>query len=102
MGSGPDDPGKSRPGGKLTIRTTERTVRFNRAFTLAGSDHAWPPGEYLIQTDEEMLEQMSFTAWKRVATTILLREGGTIQSITVDPAELERMLSRDVETGAAS
>jgi FKBP-type peptidyl-prolyl cis-trans isomerase (trigger factor) len=81
----------------LTTRTTERSVRFNRAFTLAGSDHAYPAGEYLVQTDEEMLEQLSFAAWKRVATTILLRQGGTTQSITVDPAELDRVLSRDAE-----
>jgi hypothetical protein len=79
----------------LTTRTTEKTVRFNRAFTLAGSDHDYPAGEYLVQTDEEMLEQLSFAAWKRIATTILLKEGGTTQSIAVDPAELERVLSRD-------
>ena len=81
----------------MSTRTTERTVRFGRAFTLAGSDHTWPAGEYLVQTDEEMLEQLSFAAWKRIATTILLRDGGTTQSVTVDPAELERMLSRDAE-----
>ena len=81
----------------MTTRTTERTVHFNRAFTLAGTDHAYPAGEYLVQTDEEMLEQMSFAAWRRTATTILLREGVTTQSVTVDPADLERLLSRDAE-----
>ncbi len=86
----------------MTTRTTEKTVRFHRAFTVAGSDHAYPAGEYLVQTDEEMIEQLSFTGWKRIATTILLRDGGKTQSVALDPVELELMLSRDAEAGATS
>jgi hypothetical protein len=49
-----------------------------------------------------MIEQLSFTGWKRIATTILLRDGGKMQSVAIDPVELELMLSRDAEAGATS
>ena len=85
----------------MTTRTTGKTVRFHHAFTMAGSDGSYPAGEYLVQTDEELLEQMSFPAWKRVATTILLQDGATTRSLLIDPAELERMLERDATAGEA-
>lgn len=50
------------------------------------------PGAYTVQTDEELLEGLSFLAYRRVATVIFvpLRHGGpgSLQAITIDPREL--------------
>jgi hypothetical protein len=58
-----------------------------------------PPGTYTIETDEELLEQLSFTAYHRVSTSIILplkRGGsGSYELIKIDPAELEAALRRD-------
>jgi hypothetical protein len=64
-----------------------------------------PPGTYTIETDEELLDQLSFTAYHRVSTSIVLplrRSGsGSYQMIKIDPAELEAALRRDAENAAA-
>lgn len=82
----------------MMTRTTERTVTINRPFSLTNSDETYPAGEYLVATDEEMISGLSFPIWCRVATTIHVRKGGTTQVWTIDPQELEFLLSRDAET----
>jgi len=58
-----------------------------------------PPGTYTIETDEELLEQLSFAVYHRVSTSIILplkRGGsGSYELIKIDPAELEAALRRD-------
>ena len=81
----------------MTTRTTERTVTFNKSFKLSNFDETIPAGEYRVVTDEEMIAEVSFPVWRRVATTIYLRKGGTTQVLTIDPRELELLLSRDAE-----
>jgi len=81
----------------LSKRTSERIVTLHRPFVL-GED-TYPPGEYLVQTDEVTIDQLSFPAWRRVATMIHVRNGGTTQVLTVAPQELELILSADVEGG---
>lgn len=81
----------------MTIRTIDRIVTFQRSFDLGNGDGPYPPGEYLVQTDEEMIDQLSFAAWRRVATTIHLRRGGATQAVTVSPQDLDLILSRDRE-----
>jgi len=81
----------------MTSRTIDRTVTFQGSFTLRNTDGSYPPGEYLVQTDEEMLDQLSFPAWRRIATMIHVRRGGATQVVTVSPQELDLILSRDRE-----
>jgi hypothetical protein len=74
------------------MRTTRETVTFNRPFTLAALDAVQPAGSYTVETDEELLEGLSFLAYRRVATTIYLPlhpgGAGSVQAVTVDPQEL--------------
>ena len=79
----------------MTIRTTVATVRFTKPFRLAGIDDTQPPGRYAITTDEEQIGGMNTQGWRRVSTTILLSRGGTTQSHTIDPVDLEASLMRD-------
>ena len=54
----------------MTLRTSRRTVAFTRAFSLRGVDGVQPAGTYTVETDEELLESLSFPVYRRVATTI--------------------------------
>ena len=83
----------------MTLRTHRETLTFAHPFTLSGVEDVQAPGAYTVQTDEELLEGVSFLAYRRVATVIFvpLRHGGprSLQAITVDPRELADALARD-------
>jgi hypothetical protein len=79
----------------MTTRTIERTVTFMRPFAIGKRGEPHPPGTYLVQTDEEMVPDLSFTAWRRIVTMIHVRNNGAMQAEIIDPAELELSLARD-------
>ena len=83
----------------MTLRTHRETLVFTQPFTLSGVEDVQAPGAYMVQTDEELLEGLSFLAYRRIATVIFvpLRHGGpsSLQAITVDPRELADALARD-------
>ena len=83
----------------MTVRTSQRTVTFSRPFSLSGLDEVQAAGTYTVQTHEELLPNLSFLAWRRVATLIFLptRPGGAFveQLVDVDPLELEAAQARD-------
>ena len=54
----------------MTTRSHSRTVVFHHPFELEGVDRILPPGDYRVVTDEELIEQLSFPAYRRVATMI--------------------------------
>ena len=71
------------------MRTTREILTFNRPFSLSAVDEVQPAGTYAVDVDEELIEGLSFLAYRRVATTIYLplRRGGagSVQAIRVDP-----------------
>ncbi len=77
-----------------TNRSSERSVTFRKPFAIDSGDPI-APGIYLVQTDEEMIEGLSFAAWRRVATTIHIRRDGATQALAIDPRSLDLMLARD-------
>lgn len=81
------------------MRTSQKTVTFRRPFSLSGLDEMQPAGTYTVETNEELLEAMSFPAWRRTTTVILLRpQGGAAglgQDLEIDPAELEAVADAD-------
>ena len=87
----------------MTVRTSQRTVTFTRPFSLSGLDAAQPAGTYTVQTHEELLPDLSFLAWRRIATLIFLpsRPGGAFveQLVNVDPLDLEAAQERDAASG---
>lgn len=86
----------------MLTRTSRRTVTFSHPFVLTGVDGVQPAGTYTVETDEELVDGLSFPAYRRVATVILLpvRAGGTTlaQAATVNPLDLERAEQADVAT----
>jgi hypothetical protein len=70
-------------------------VHFTQPFRLSGIDDVQPAGDYDVTTDEERIGGMNVQGWRRSATTILLSRGGTTQSYSIDPIDLEASLMRD-------
>jgi hypothetical protein len=54
----------------MTIRSRRETVTFKHPFRIRGVDRVLPAGSYEVITDEEMIEGLSFAAFRRVATMI--------------------------------
>jgi len=81
------------------MRTTRTTVTFKRPFNLGAVDESYPAGSYSIETDEELLQEVSFPAYRRIATwmqRINEQNPGRITSITpIDPRQLEAAIDRD-------
>ena len=74
------------------MRTTRESVTFDRPFSLGAVDGLQPAGTYAVDVDEELIEGLSFLAYRRVATTIYLplhhRGPGSVQAVRVEPREL--------------
>lgn len=80
----------------MTIRTSTRSVTFRRPFFINGIDRQMPAGTYVVETDEKLLENVSFLAYQRVSTAIHLPpKAGYSTTLTVDPYELDAALERD-------
>jgi hypothetical protein len=72
-------------------RTKRSTLTFTRAFALEGGERSFPAGAYEVVTDEEVIEGLSFPAYRRVASWILTpaqTSSKPIEMITIDPIEL--------------
>jgi hypothetical protein len=74
------------------VRTTRHTLIFEQPFSLSGVEEVQPAGTYTVAVDEELIDGLSFLAYRRVATTIYLplgdRQAGSMQALRVDPEEL--------------
>jgi hypothetical protein len=83
----------------MTVRTTTRSVTFRRPFSLQGVDGLQPAGTYVVETEEEAIPALSFLAYRRLSTTMVLstRYGGAVvrQVVTIDPTDLEAAQGRD-------
>jgi hypothetical protein len=75
------------------MRISKMVVTFDHPFMLSAVDGTQPAGSYLIETEEELLEGLTFLAYRRVATTIQLSCGcselGSVLAVSVDPHELD-------------
>jgi hypothetical protein len=83
----------------MTTRTIKKIVTFRRPFVLGGIDEALPAGPYSVETDEELIEGISFPAYRRKLTLIHLHpkpgRPGLTETLTIDPNELDAALERD-------
>jgi hypothetical protein len=86
----------------MTARTTSKTVSFAHPFLLKGIDRILPAGDYRVATDEELIEGLSFPAYRRVSTTIFVpaQSASSVEMITIDPQELRMAQERDQSRGA--
>ncbi len=79
-------------------RTRREDMVFRQPFFLKGWSEPLPAGIYAVETEEELIEGLSFPAYRRVSTTIMRqagRAGALVQMIAVDPRDLARAKAAD-------
>jgi hypothetical protein len=75
----------------MVTRTKRVTLTFQHPFALKSVDRLLTAGDYEVVTDEELIEDLSFPVYRRVATMIMLPTDvrrSSIEMVTVDPADL--------------
>lgn len=89
----------------MTARTSTTSVNFENTFTLSNLDEVLPSGTYELETDEELLEGLSFTAYRRTRTVIRLPsptgDPNLTRALTIDPDDLDAALVRDRQKTAS-
>jgi len=77
----------------MTSRSHSKIVVFSHPFELKGIDRILPAGVYRVVTDEELIEELSFPGYRRVATMIFVpaesHHASSIEMVTIDPQELQ-------------
>ena len=85
----------------MITRTRRDSIVFRRSFRLAGIGRELPAGDYPLVTDEELIEGLSFPAYRRVSTMMMVPAGSklaALEMVSVDPRDLEAAQVRDRET----
>ena len=85
----------------MTTRTSSKTVTFTRPFLLKGVDRIVAAGDYRVVTDEELIEELSFPVYRRVATMIFVPaasgHASSVEMVAIDPRDLQEAQDRDAE-----
>jgi hypothetical protein len=88
----------------MTVRTSSKTVTLAHPFLLKGADRILAAGDYRVVTDEELIEELSFPVYRRVATMIFVPaksgSASTVEMVTIDPQDLQAAQELDLNHGA--
>jgi len=84
----------------MTIRTTKRHVTFAQPWFLDDDQkEVFPQGAYEVETDEELIEGLSFAAYRRLVSVVRLPQSfgsaGISQALATRPDQLDAALARD-------
>ena len=79
----------------MTTRSKSVVVKFRRPFILGGFDTVQSAGDYVVDTEEEQIDSISVSAWRRVSTTMRVRADGATEFRSIDAEELKEALLRD-------
>jgi len=83
----------------MTLRSTKKTVVFHKPFTLDKSDESFPPGQYVVETVEESLKDISFIVFRRIRTLLNIPSPTTnialSRSLEINPDHLDAALEQD-------
>ena len=83
----------------MLMRSTRSMVTFSNDVTIGGSQLELPPGTFEILVEEELMQGLSFEAYRRTATYLMVRGRGsnagqtTMQMTTKE--ELEHAMACD-------
>jgi hypothetical protein len=72
---------------------------------VMGIDRVLPPGNYVVVTDEELVEGLSFPVYRRVSTAMMVpaqNRPSSVEMLTIDPRDLEAAQERDAATDQSS
>ena len=63
----------------MNMRSTRSTLTFSNPFALPGYPGNLPPGDYEVLVEEELLQGLSFEAYRRTATYLRCAEGAVMR-----------------------
>ncbi|MDE5442795.1 hypothetical protein GWG65_15325 [Bradyrhizobium sp. CSA207] len=82
----------------MTIRSRRETVTFKHPFHIRGIARELPAGAYEVVTDEETIEALTFSAYRRIATMITVpSEGvhGATEMLSIGSVDLANAQAAD-------
>lgn len=86
----------------MNMRSTSSMVTFLKPFTLGKDPDELPAGDYEVVVEEELLQGLSFEAYRRTATYLMVRgrenHAGRAQLRTISEKDLNEALRRDAVT----
>jgi hypothetical protein len=97
-------PQSETPLAPMATRMQRKTVSFDNPFVMKGIDRVLPPGDYVVVTDEELVEGMSFPVYRRVSTAMMVQaqnRPSSVEMLIVDPLDLEAAQQRDAATDSS-
>lgn len=74
-------------------RFTSQSVTFRKPFVLRGE--LCPPGTYDFETEEELVEGSTFTAYRSVRMSVRIARPGFTEVLDVRPDDLARAMAKD-------
>ena len=81
-------------------------MTFTRPFVIDGFEQELPAGDYVIETEEELIQGLSFPVYRRVSTTLhvdrIPGRPGQKESWQIVPEALEAALILDGVAARAS
>jgi hypothetical protein len=83
----------------MATRTQRKTVTFKRPFQLKGIERLLPPGNYVVVSDEDLVEGLSFPVYRRVSTAMMVpaqNRPSSVEMLTIDPSDLDAAQERDL------
>lgn len=91
---------------ETTTRVSKKLVTFQHSFLLEEIEKELPAGDYTIETTEESIEGLTFQAFRRVETFLVVRppkgKPGSTRLWSIDPEALALALASDVERSLES
>jgi hypothetical protein len=82
----------------MNERITQVTVTFRNPWRLEGMEGDLPGGSFVVETEEEAIPGVSFLAYRRTRTSMVLPLGSGHagrQLVDVDPKDLEAAIALD-------
>lgn len=83
----------------MNTRSTKTRVTFANPFSLPGFVGELPAGEYEVLVEEELLQGLSFEAWRRTSTFLTVRgkgrHAGRTELRVISDIDLNVALNRD-------
>jgi len=82
----------------MTIRTRRETATFRHPFRIHGIDRMLPAGSYPVIADKETIESETYSAWRRVGTSIIVpaeSPAGTTEMLSIRALDLADAMASD-------
>ena len=90
----------------MNTRSTKTSVTFTKPFSLPGYVDELPAGEYEVLVEEELIQGLSFEAWRRTSTFLAVRgtgnHAGRTELRAISDSDLKAALDRDAAVTGVS